>query len=240
MAVLAVAVVVMALVPSAGSAIGAGEVEGRLYTLPEAGTYELPVIDRVARHQLIDTAGRLSPILANEPGGCSVVSFVYSACSDANGCPLVLSTLRRVDTAISANTTFANRVRLVTVSFDPDRDTPDRLQMLRSHLGASNDWRFLTAGSEAALRPVLDDYGQDALRLVSIDSNEWTPLIRHVAKVFLVDSDGGIRNVYSSGFLDHEILFRDIETLLLEQEASTGRNPNGLEIDGKASQTRAR
>jgi hypothetical protein len=30
-----------------------------------------------------------------------------------------------------------------------------------------------------------------------------------------VDAQGGVRNVYSSGFLDHRLLLRDVETLLL-------------------------
>jgi hypothetical protein len=37
-----------------------------------------------------------------------------------------------------------------------------------------------------------------------------------VAKVFLVDGAGRIRNVYGSGFLDARILVRDLETLLGE------------------------
>jgi len=39
--------------------------------------------------------------------------------------------------------------------------------------------------------------------------------MRHVAKVFLVDDEGGVRNIYSSGFLDHRRLLRGVETLLL-------------------------
>ena len=93
--------------------------------------------------------------------------------------------------------------------------------MLRTHMSPSTDWRFLTAVSEPALQPVLDDYGQDTLRLVAVEDGSSTALIRHVAKVFLVDGSGGIRNVYSSGFLDYELLMRDIETLLLADPALT-------------------
>jgi protein SCO1/2 len=39
--------------------------------------------------------------------------------------------------------------------------------------------------------------------------------MRHVAKVFLVDDEGAVRNIYSSGLLDHRLLLRDVETLLL-------------------------
>jgi len=38
--------------------------------------------------------------------------------------------------------------------------------------------------------------------------------MEHVVKVFLVDDQGGIRNVYSTGYLDHRVLLLDVETLL--------------------------
>ena len=43
---------------------------------------------------------------------------------------------------------------------------------------------------------------------------EATGLLSHVTKVFLVDADGRVRNVYSTGFLDHRLLLRDVETVL--------------------------
>lgn len=211
---------------SNGSAIAADAV-GRLYDLPEAGSYDLPVIDRVARHELLDSEGEPSDLLATEAGECAVVSFVYSSCPDAQGCPLLLSTLRRLDRALAADSALAQRVRLVSVSFDPQHDTPERLKMLRTHMSPSGDWRFLTAISDATLQPVLDDYGQDALRLVAAENGESTALIRHVAKVFLVDASGGIRNIYSSGFLDYEMLMRDIETLLLADDTPSDQPRDG-------------
>ena len=56
--------------------------------------------------------------------------------------------------------------------------------------------------------------GQDAVPVLTGDGSD-TGLMRHVAKVFLVDEQGGVRNVYSSGFLDPRLLVRDVETLLL-------------------------
>jgi len=46
-------------------------------------------------------------------------------------------------------------------------------------------------------------------------------VIRHIAKVFLVDSNLAIQKLYSSGFLDHDILLREPETLLLEERPSS-------------------
>jgi cytochrome oxidase Cu insertion factor (SCO1/SenC/PrrC family) len=178
------------------------------------------VIDRVSPYELLNDAGKRTPVLDLGPAQCAVVSFVYASCPDAGGCPLVLATLLRIDQAIAARRDLADRVQLVTISFDPVRDTPKQLKVLRRHLKPRGEWRFLTAESDTQLRPILEDFGQDALRLVAAEDGRSLGVIRHIAKVFLIDSELGIRNIYSSGFLDYEILLRDIETLLREESAS--------------------
>jgi len=208
--------------PAFALAATAESLDGKpLYQLPEPGSYELPVIDRVGRYELLNASGERVPLLDIEPGSCAVVSFVYASCPDAGGCPLVLASLRRMDRALAEKPNLASRVQLVTVSFDPVNDTPERLAILRGHLKPIGEWHFRTAESDREIRPVLDDFGQDALRLVSAEDGRSLGVIRHIAKVFLVDSDHAIRNIYSTGFLDHEILLRDIETLLLEENPSS-------------------
>ncbi len=195
-----------------------------LYELPEAGSYELPRIERVSEHRLLDPEGRRRPLLGLEQGSCALVAFVYLHCTDASGCPLALGSLQRVDRAIAARADLKGRVRLVAVSFDPARDTPEAMAGLRHHMAPRGDWRFLTAADEAGIQPVLADYGQDAVPLLTGGGQD-TGLLRHVTKVFLVDDEGGVRNVYSSGFLDHRLLIRDVETVL--GTGSTAAKPVG-------------
>jgi len=205
------------IAPALALAARGEPLDGRpLYQLPEPGSYELPVIDRIGRYELLNPSGERVPLLDIAPGNCAVVSFVYASCPDAGGCPLVLESLRRMDRALASKPDLASRVQLVTVSFDPLNDTPERLAILREHLKPIGKWHFRTAGSDREIRPVLDDFGQDALRLVAAEDGRSLGVIRHIAKVFLVDSDHAIRNIYSTGFLDRDILLRDIETLLLE------------------------
>jgi cytochrome oxidase Cu insertion factor (SCO1/SenC/PrrC family) len=130
-----------------------------------------------------------------------------------------------MDRTLAAKSDLASRVQVVTVSFDPVNDTPERLATLRDHLKPIGEWHFRTAESDREIRPVLDDFGQDALRLVAAEDGKSLGVIRHIAKVFLVDSDHAIRNIYSTGFLNHDILLRDIETLLLEEQSSSEPQP---------------
>jgi cytochrome c peroxidase len=185
-----------------------------LFDLPEAGSYELPVIDRVGEHELLSPEGKPTALLGLEPDACALVAFVYLSCTDANGCPLSLATLQRTDRALANDPKLRDRVSMVTVSFDPAHDGPEQMAGLRHHMAPKGDWRFLTAPDAKALAPVLADYGQDAVPVLTEDGRE-TGLMRHVVKVFLVDGQGGIRNVYSTGYLDHRVLLLDVETLLL-------------------------
>jgi cytochrome oxidase Cu insertion factor (SCO1/SenC/PrrC family) len=205
----------------AGGAASAYEQSGtsaapkRLYQLPAAGSYLLPPIDRVSEHVLLDSDGQPAPLLGLTPGRFAIVAFVYLGCHDAAGCPLLLATLQQTDRRLAASPQLRDRVRLVTVSFDPSRDGPAEMAALRRALAPHADWRFFTSRDDAALQAALEDFGQDAVRELSRDG-EGESALRHVAKVFLVDGEGRIRNVYSSGFLDADLLMRDLETLLGE------------------------
>jgi cytochrome oxidase Cu insertion factor (SCO1/SenC/PrrC family) len=190
------------------------------YALPEAGSYALPPIQRVGEHALLDSDGAPARLPALAPGQLAVIAFVYLGCHDAQGCPLALATLARLDRALAAQPELARRVRVAAVSFDPARDRPESLARLRRSLAPRADWRFLTAADPAAIAPVLADYGQE-VDVLPADAPGEAPALAHVLKVFLVDSRGDVRNVYSTGFLDHRLVVRDVETLLLEG----GRRP---------------
>jgi cytochrome oxidase Cu insertion factor (SCO1/SenC/PrrC family) len=184
-----------------------GEPVARLFAPPPPGSYELPVIAQVGDHWLLDSSGERGRLLDLGAGQVGFVSFVSGSCAEA--CPLAFSALQRLDRELAALPGLASRVRLVTVSFDPDRDTPARMGEFRRHFAPAADWRFLTAPDVQRIEPVIGDFGQDVLRS-SADSR----VVEHVLKVFLVDSDGGVRNVYSAGFLDAEILRNDAATVL--------------------------
>jgi cytochrome oxidase Cu insertion factor (SCO1/SenC/PrrC family) len=178
---------------------------------PPAGSYELPPIRRVEERELLGAAGRPEPLLARRPGRVTFVGFVYLSCPDA--CPASTATLQRLAREVEADAELRGRVRIVTVSFDPQRDDPARMARLGESLGAPPAWRFLTAADPAALRPVLEDFGQDVVAVAEEDG-EASGVLRHVLKIFLVDSRGDVRNVYSTGLLDARLLVNDALTVL--------------------------
>jgi cytochrome oxidase Cu insertion factor (SCO1/SenC/PrrC family) len=189
---------------------GAPPPERARFEAPAPGSYQLPPIHRVARHELLGTTGAPERLIALRPGELALVSFVYLSCGEA--CPLATAMLHRLDGELARDAALAKRVELVTVSFDPARDRPEQMRALRERLAPRGRWRFLTAANERALRPVLADFGQDAVWIPG-ESNVPDSL-RHVLKVFLVDSRGAVRQIYSTGFLDVRLVLAELRTLL--------------------------
>jgi cytochrome c peroxidase len=177
-----------------------------LFEPPAPGSYELPVIGRVAERELVDPSGARVSFPALAAGQVSVVALIYQSCHEAQGCPASLALLRELDRRLAADSSLAKRVRLASVSFDPQHDTPARLAELRTLMAPKTDWRFLVPDGNESLAALLRDFGQDVVDLP--DGAK-----RHVMKVYLVDSERRVRNIYAAGFLDADLVLADIVTL---------------------------
>ena len=185
------------------------------YVPPAPGSYALPTIDTVTDHPVVGSDGRPTTLFALKGDRLAVVAFVYSTCVEATGCPLSLGVLQRLDRALAAEAPLGRRVVLLTVSFDPERDTPARMATVRALHHPRTDWRFVTTRDEAELAPLLADFDQPVAKL-RFEDGRWTGLFRHVLKVFLLDARNRVRNVYSAGFLDPALVLNDLRTVLGE------------------------
>jgi cytochrome oxidase Cu insertion factor (SCO1/SenC/PrrC family) len=182
------------------------------FEAPPAGSYELPAIDRVSEHEMLGTDGQPAALLGLADGEAAIVSFVYLSCADA--CPLATATLMRLDRELAKSPELRARTRLVTASFDPERDGPAQMRSLREHVDPGSRWSFLTARDAAALAPVLADFGQDAVWVPAADGAPAPDRLRHVLKVFLVDAQRDVRNIYSTEYLDVRLVMNDLRTIL--------------------------
>jgi cytochrome oxidase Cu insertion factor (SCO1/SenC/PrrC family) len=124
--------------------------------------------------------------------------------------------LSRLDRVLAEDPALGRRVMLVTLSFDPARDTPERLTAVRAMHKPRSDWRFVTTRGARALEPILADFGQQVAKLTYPDG-QWTGLFRHVLKVFLLDAENRVRNIYSVGLMHPALVLADVRTLLLER-----------------------
>jgi protein SCO1/2 len=195
---------------------GAESAAPAVANLPAAGSYVLQRIQRVPEAQLVDADGNPVAISAYVKGAVTALGFFYGHCEDATGCPVAWSTFKAAKEAAAADPLLEGRLRLLFVSLDPARDTPSVLRLFKS---AENDrrappWLFLTGQSEAQITPLLRAMGQDTGYELDREGRR-TGVINHMLKVFLIDPDGWVREIYSTAFLTPENLLNDARTLAL-------------------------
>jgi cytochrome oxidase Cu insertion factor (SCO1/SenC/PrrC family) len=190
------------------------------YEAPTAGTYELPVIKPAADGALVESNGKATNLGALTGGKITIVSFIYTRCGDGRACPYATSVLNLLQTASLNDPVLAKNLRLVSVSFDPEYDTPTRLaeyaSVVRDNAGGC-EWRFVTPRSVAETDPILAAYGQAVNR--KTDARAAGGPFNHTLRVYLIDRERRIRNIYSTGTLDPRLVLADIRSLLFEKRA---------------------
>ena len=153
--------------------------------LAEAKTREVP------RRQLIDftltdRTGRMVT-RANLEGKFLVVNFVFTGCSIS--CLAVNHRMAEVQAAVAGQ----DDVRLVSLSVDPDSDSPERLAKFALQFGAdTNRWLFLT-GEKRVLHPLLEEsfLVQRDQRLLGFVPGGFS----HTDRIAVVDNHGRLRGL---------------------------------------------
>jgi protein SCO1/2 len=148
------------------------------------GDQRLPVIGPAPPFTLTSQDGK--PVaLADLRGKVLAVTFIYTGCPDI--CPLVTQKMVEVQNALGA--AFGAKIAFVSITLDPERDTPAVLKDYAQSWGAKPDgWMFLT-GSPAAIRDVTRRYG------VFFAKKE-DGSVDHTQLTTLVDADGQMRVQY--------------------------------------------
>lgn len=200
--------------PSARTQVLAPGYAALEFAAPEPGTYALPPLGDAADGILLDSSGAAVKLHELLDDKTVVLSFIYTSCSDVNGCPLATYVLSQVQKRLAKDERTTANVRLVSVSFDPANDTPQVMADYGRHFRHhAVDWRFLTAESESRLNPILRDYDQFVIRDRGPDG-EPLATMSHVLRVYLIDADKRIRNIYSPSYLHPDLLYADIRTVL--------------------------
>jgi len=190
----------------------AGEPNNADYGFPAPGTYALPPLRGAADGAVLTQEGHATTLHRVFSGKIVVLSFIYTQCRDARGCPLASAVLAQLRRRVDGDPVLSQRVRLISLSFDPAHDTPAVMREYGARfVRESSGWQFLTAASEAALQPILNAYRQT--RQKAPGANGKLSTYSHLLRVFLIDEHRIIRNIYSADFLDPALLVYDIITL---------------------------
>src|SRR5881409_3147107 len=182
---------------------------------PPAGSYALHAIMPAPDGPVLDPDGRRLPLSRFTAGKITLLGFIYTSCADARGCPLAYQVFHAVRHRVAEDAALRDRVRLVSLSFDPARDTPAVMRHYAAGAPPNGvEWAFLTTERPRILVPLLDGFGQDVR--VELDSRGPAGPLAHVLKVFLLDEGAVVREIYTTAYLFPEVIVNDIKTLRLE------------------------
>ena len=188
------------------------------YSLPIPGSYQLYNIGKAGDGEVVDGTGdsvRLHEIM---DGKITLLSFIYSNCTDTNGCPLATSVFYKIQEKLKMDKKVLSKLKMISLSFDPEYDTPEIMNLYGKDLSFIDaDWSFLTTDSSRKLDPILSEYDQPVIRKYT-ENGEYAGVQSHLLRVFLIDDNKLIRNVYNVDFLHPDLLINDIKTLLLSNE----------------------
>ena len=178
------------------------EVTGKDTSAGESGgALGLAEKDPAPDFQLIDQDGQ-TVTLSQLRGKTVLLDFVFTRCPGP--CPILTSThvtlQRKLPPAVRSGTRF------VSISLDPDYDTPDAMRTYATDRGVNLDtWSFLT-GPPEDVRAVHEAY--------KISTRRSDGTIDHVMITFLIDPEGQIAHRYVG--LDHppEDILADMTSLV--------------------------
>jgi protein SCO1/2 len=166
---------------------------GRLAKIGPAPEFTLTATD----------GGRLS--LGDLRGKVVAVTFIYATCADS--CPLLTDKMVGMQKRLGRD--FGSKVRFVSITVDPERDTPQILaQYARNHGVDPAGWAFLT-GTPSEIQDVERRYGIYAKKTERGD-------VDHTFLTSIVDQRGILRVQYLGIRFDSEEFLRDVRTLLRE------------------------
>ncbi|MFQ5684135.1 MAG: SCO family protein [Candidatus Binatia bacterium] len=167
----------------------------------------LKVFGAVPEFLLIERSGRQIS-LSDLKGSTWLANFMYTNCQDT--CPIQSAQMKLIQDEFPYEKDF----RLVSITVDPDRDTPKVLTEYAKRFGTSSDrWLFLTGRREQLHRLAQDGF---RLSVVPVSRDEdVSSLITHSSRFVLVDSEARIRGYYPGTDMDAMVrLRRDLKTLL--------------------------
>ena len=140
--------------------------------------------------------------LASFQGKVSVVFFGFTQCPDV--CPTTLAQLGEVMRALGRD---AERVQVVMVSVDPERDTPE---VLKQYMAAFHPGFLGLRGDEPALKQTAASFRAYFAKAPQPDGGY---TMDHTGSIYLIDPAGEAR-VLASGNVGTEALVQDIRALL--------------------------
>jgi protein SCO1/2 len=142
---------------------------------------ELPKLFPVPDARLVDERGQAVQLAANK-GSVTVYDFIFTNCGGT--CPLMTAAMRNVTKKIAKDAP----VRFVSISVDPQRDTPAQLAAYAKRMRNDDRWMFLTGDRNAIV-----DLSVKGFKLAAGDPQPGGEPLLHSSKFAIADRNGILR-----------------------------------------------
>ena len=173
---------------------------------------KLPVLGKFPDTVLTTQDGK-EFTFSNLRGKVVVVSYIYTNCPDI--CHMTSARMNVFKERLK-QANLQDRVYFVSISLDPERDTPE---VLKHHAKMMNldltNWVFVT-GDEYIVNSTIQVAGMEGIKEPAQHTENGNPSysITHRDRISLVDKEGRIRKHYKGSTFDMDELLKDIEKLL--------------------------
>lgn len=154
--------------------------------------------------EFTDQHGKTAKLVDFE-GTPVLITMFYATCPHA--CPLLISDLKRIERAVPEK--HRSKLRVVLVTFDPERDTPEAMAKLAAAHGVDTQrWSFLRTDPErvrelAAVLGIRYRFAKDGS-------------IGHSSVITLLDPEGKVQGRVEGLRQPHEEMARRIQAMLTE------------------------
>jgi len=160
------------------------------------GTSEAKAGDEVPNFALLNQDGKEIRI-RNYRGKALLLTFIYTRCPDPNQCTLMSTNFAAVDQSLQKQPELSKTVHLLSISFDPDYDTP---KVLRSYgaafTGRYSDedfqrWEFAT-GTKDEVKGIAQFFGMRYFH----DTTTGDESVVHTLRTAIISPDGKVFKLY--------------------------------------------
>lgn len=172
------------------------------------GSTRLDVIARAPEFSLtnIDTGKQVT--LASMDNKIKVVAFIYTNCPDA--CPLTMSSMMQMQNELKKKGSFGKEIDLITITMDPENDTPERLKSYEKMFHVDNTGWMTLRGNVTDTNALMT-----AFQIPPIKQSNG--LIAHSNQVFLIDKNRNERAMYDLTQENNvSKMISDLDTLVAE------------------------
>jgi protein SCO1/2 len=176
-------------------------------------SYHVPAPgDVVPDFKLRNQDGR--PIhLGQFKGKALLITFIYTRCPSPDFCPRVTRNFATLEKMMAANPSLYSKSHLLTVSFDPEHDTPERLRAYGvTYMGGDAKNAFAHWEFAAPEKPVLGEMARffDLGMTESADT-----MITHTLSTTLIGPDGKVVCFYPGNEWTPEQVLADVKQIIV-------------------------